>query len=116
MHTYEFNGNVVEQLNYKYAHDYFRSHSVTLKYKYDSRTKDYLYRYTMWPKNGYLINGYLPFEPNELSWTYYDELLFSNIQSGAYRLPNGNTFISTFKSISPSTGSPIGSSNIISPH
>ena len=57
VHAYEFNGPVEEELSYKYAHDYFRSHSITLKYKYDSRTKDYLYRYTMWPKNGYLINA-----------------------------------------------------------
>jgi len=66
LHCYESDGYVCEKLNYKYAHDYFRSHSITLKYKYDSRTKDYLYRYTMWPKNGYLINASIAYEKNNL--------------------------------------------------
>ena len=45
-------------------------------------------------ENGFNIDNNQPFEPEILTWTYADESLFSNIQSGAYRLPNGNTFIS----------------------
>ena len=45
-------------------------------------------------ESSFTIDDMLPYNPEMLSWHYADESLFSNIQSGAYRLPNGNTFIS----------------------
>jgi len=44
-------------------------------------------------ENGfYPIEDNQPFGPSEFIWFYQDDF-FSNIQSGAYRLPNGNTLI-----------------------
>ena len=44
-------------------------------------------------ENGfYPIEDNQPFGPLEFIWFYQDDF-FSNIQSGAYRLPNGNTLI-----------------------
>jgi len=44
-------------------------------------------------ENGYYpINDNEPFGPSELVWSYQADF-FSNTQSGAYRLPNGNTLI-----------------------
>ena len=49
-------------------------------------------------ENGhYSISPDLPFLPEELSWTFSDnENFFSGRQSGAQRLPNGNTLITIF--------------------
>ena len=46
-------------------------------------------------ENGnYSISSNLPFLPEELSWTFIDNgLFYSGRQSGAQRLPNGNTLI-----------------------
>tara|TARA_B100000614_G_scaffold194081_1_gene175292 strand:+ start:13470 stop:14876 length:1407 start_codon:yes stop_codon:yes gene_type:complete len=44
-------------------------------------------------ENGfYPIEEGQPYGPNEIIWEYSDTF-FSNVQSGAYRLPNGNTII-----------------------
>ena len=44
-------------------------------------------------ENGYYhIDENEPFGPSDLVWVYQDDF-FSNTQSGAYRLPNGNTII-----------------------
>lgn len=44
-------------------------------------------------ENGnYYIEDEEPFGPADLSWTY-DQGFFSEVQSGAFRLPNGNTLI-----------------------
>ena len=44
-------------------------------------------------ENGnYLIEEGEPFEPSALTWTF-DEWFFSQVQSGAFRLPNGNALI-----------------------
>ena len=42
----------------------------------------------------YTIDDTTAHLPYEYSWRYGDGAFFSNIQSGAYRLKNGNTFIS----------------------
>ena len=42
----------------------------------------------------YVIFSDLPFGPEELSWTFSDNgSFFSHRQSGAYRMPNGNTLV-----------------------
>ena len=42
----------------------------------------------------YIITDNAPFEPSEWEWMYYNNHYFSsNVQSGAFRLENGNTFI-----------------------
>ena len=41
----------------------------------------------------YAIHENNPHEPSSYSWRYGDGSFFSNIQSGAFRLENGNTFI-----------------------
>ena len=40
----------------------------------------------------YLIENSEPYGPNSLEWIYQDSY-FSDVQSGAFRLPNGNTLI-----------------------
>ena len=42
----------------------------------------------------YTVDDTIAHLPHEYSWRYGDGSFFSNIQSGAYRLKNGNTFIS----------------------
>jgi len=64
--TYFFNEETIEELSYKYAHDYYRGHSLTFDYNYDGRSKDFLYRYTMFPKNGFNINASISVEKNRL--------------------------------------------------
>ena len=39
------------------AYDYFRGHSITLKYEFDARKRHYLYK--MMPSKGYKINASL---------------------------------------------------------
>ena len=64
--NYQFNGeNIIEQSS-SYANDYFRGHKLTFEYKYDARKKDFLYRYTMFPKNGFIVDASISFENNKL--------------------------------------------------
>jgi len=63
---FEFNGQNIEELSYSYANDYYRGHSITLDYNYDGRSKDFLYRYTMFPKNGFNLNASVSFKKNNL--------------------------------------------------
>ena len=42
---------------------------------------------------GYSIEDGLPYGPNDYYWYYSDNESYSNIQSGASRLENGNTLI-----------------------
>ena len=44
-------------------------------------------------EGGYFIDEALPYGPEDYFWYYSDYQSFSNIQSGAYRLENGNTLI-----------------------
>ena len=44
--------------------------------------------------SGYVISENDPYGPDEYFWYYTDNNSFSNIQSGAFRLDNGNTLIS----------------------
>ena len=47
-------------------------------------------------EGNYIINDSLAFGPEEYAWIYGgDDTFFSNFQSGAYRLNNGNTFITS---------------------
>ena len=45
------------------------------------------------PSEGYLIEEDLAYGPIDYYWYYSDNVSYSNIQSGAYRLENGNTLI-----------------------
>ena len=47
--------------------------------------------------SSYLLQDTLPYGPETWEWMYYNnDYLASLIQSGAFRLPNGNTFITDF--------------------
>ena len=44
----------------------------------------------------YLLDDFEAYGPNEYSWINQSEDYFSLSHSGAFRMPNGNTFITTF--------------------
>jgi len=46
------------------AYDYYRAHSITLKYEFDARKKHYLY--SMMPSKGYKINSSIAYENNNI--------------------------------------------------
>ena len=52
---------------YDDAYDYYRAHSITLKYEFDARKKHYLY--SMMPSKGYKINSSISYENNQISKT-----------------------------------------------
>ena len=64
--TFDFNGINIEEESFSYSNDYFRGHKITFEYKYDGRKKDFLYRYTMFPKNGFIVDASVSFENNKL--------------------------------------------------
>jgi len=44
----------------------------------------------------YFLNEYESYEPNEYTWINYSSDYFSLSHSGAFRMPNGNTLVTSF--------------------
>ena len=96
------------------AYDYFRGHSISMKYEYDGRNRHYLY--SMIPNKGFKINSLLAYEKNNIfeefrvnedyggfspylkghnTWRFiFDFSKYSKIN-----LKNGNNFISITNNI-----------------
>ena len=62
--TYVFNGENTEEESFKYAHDFFRGHSLSLDYKYDGRKREFMRN--MLPKNGFKVYASIAYEKNNI--------------------------------------------------
>ena len=59
-----FYGNEPNYFSFNDGYDYYRGHSITLKYEFDARKKHYLY--SMMPSKGYKINSSIGYESNNI--------------------------------------------------
>tara|TARA_Y100001970_G_scaffold245322_1_gene312268 strand:+ start:32007 stop:35234 length:3228 start_codon:yes stop_codon:yes gene_type:complete len=59
-----FYSNEPNYVSFDAAYDYYRAHSITLKYEFDARKRHYLY--SMTPSKGYKINSSISYENNNI--------------------------------------------------